>query len=78
VNELQRYIMYQGLRISPSPPSYKPSYGESKGQARNIASTNFRTVRARVLTLEEALGINIGRKGQWGATLVGANKTRRK
>lgn len=58
MNELQQYIFFNGLSINENPVIYQERKS-SCGKYRNTKTNKYRTVRDRVNTLEDALGIDV-------------------
>ena len=71
MNEMQKYIILNGLKINNVPQPDRPDRAGTKGRHKNNEATNMRTIRERVMTYEEALGIEIMGRWKHGTRLAG-------
>lgn len=73
MDEMQKYIIFNGLKINNIPPytHEKRMVGRPKVKVGLLS-----TVIEDVKKMERAFGITLKKKGQWGATFVGADKTK--
>lgn len=78
MTQLEWHIIRNGLKINMVPPAYKPSWDGLMGEQRVKHPAHINNTRHLVKVYEEALGIEIRRKGEHMSTLAGAKIKRSK